>query len=56
MRLSVADKCNLRCFYYLPEGFKGFEEPAHWLRFDEIERVIGAFAELGVSRVRITGR
>jgi cyclic pyranopterin phosphate synthase len=55
VRLSVADKCNLRCFYCLPEGFKGFEEPGHWLRFDEIERVIGAFAELGVSRVRITG-
>ena len=55
LRLSVTDKCNLRCFYCLPEGFRGFEEPEHWLRFDEIERVIGAFAELGVSRVRITG-
>jgi cyclic pyranopterin phosphate synthase len=55
VRLSVTDKCNLRCFYCLPEGFKGFEEPEHWLRFDEIERVIGAFAELGVSRVRLTG-
>ncbi|MCK5481868.1 MAG: GTP 3',8-cyclase MoaA, partial [Gammaproteobacteria bacterium] len=38
-----------------PEGFKGFEEPQHWLRFDEVERVIGAFAELGVRRVRLTG-
>ncbi len=55
VRLSVTDKCNLRCFYCLPEGFKGFEEPGHWLRFDEIERVVGAFAELGVRRVRITG-
>ena len=55
LRVSVTDKCNLRCFYCLPEGFKGFEEPDHWLRFDEIERVIGAFAELGVSRVRLTG-
>ena len=55
VRLSVTDKCNLRCFYCLPEGFKGFEEPEHWLRFDEVERVIGAFAELGVNRVRLTG-
>jgi cyclic pyranopterin phosphate synthase len=55
VRLSVTDKCNLRCFYCLPEGFRGFEEPEHWLRFDEIERVIATFAELGVSRVRITG-
>ena len=55
VRLSVTDKCNLRCFYCMPEGFRGFEEPGHWLRFDEIERVIGAFAELGVSRIRLTG-
>ncbi len=55
LRLSVTDKCNLRCFYCLPEGFRGFEEPQHWLRFDEVERVIGAFAELGVRRVRLTG-
>jgi GTP 3',8-cyclase len=55
LRLSVTDKCNLRCFYCLPEGFRGFEEPERWLRFDEVERVIGAFAELGVSRVRLTG-
>jgi cyclic pyranopterin phosphate synthase len=55
VRLSVTDKCNLRCFYCLPEGFRGFEVPDNWLRFDEIERVISAFADLGVNRVRITG-
>lgn len=55
VRLSVTDKCDLRCFYCLPKGFKGFEEPDNWLSFDEIERVIGAFGVLGVSRVRITG-
>lgn len=55
LRLSVTDKCNLRCFYCLPKGFKGFEQPEHWLSFDEIERVIAAFAELGVARIRITG-
>lgn len=55
VRLSVTDKCNLRCFYCLPKGFKDFETPKNWLTFDEIERVIGAFAELGVKRVRLTG-
>ena len=55
VRLSVADKCNLRCFYCLPEGHTDFEQPDHWLTFDETERVIKAFAELGVARVRITG-
>lgn len=55
IRLSVTDKCNLRCFYCIPKGFNEFESPAHWLDFDEIERVIRAFAELGVGRVRLTG-
>jgi len=55
VRLSVTDKCNLRCFYCLPKGFRDFETPAHWLSFDEIERVISAFSELGVKRVRLTG-
>jgi len=55
IRLSVTDKCNMRCFYCLPKHFKNFEQPEHWLNFDEIERVIAAFAELGVARVRITG-
>lgn len=55
VRLSVTDRCDLRCSYCIPEGFKGFEEPEHWLTFDEIERLIGAFARLGVSRIRMTG-
>lgn len=55
LRLSVTDKCNLRCFYCMPKGFKDFEQPEDWLTFDEIERVIKAFTELGVARVRLTG-
>ncbi|MBS1147981.1 MAG: Elongator protein 3/MiaB/NifB, partial [Proteobacteria bacterium] len=55
VRLSVTDRCDLRCSYCMPEGFKGFEEPADWLTFDEIERLIAAFARLGVSRIRLTG-
>ncbi len=55
VRLSVTDKCNLRCFYCMPKGFKSFEDPANRLSFDEIERVIKAFGELGVHRVRLTG-
>ncbi|NOQ69014.1 MAG: GTP 3',8-cyclase MoaA [Gammaproteobacteria bacterium] len=55
LRLSVTDKCNLRCFYCMPKGFKDFEQQQDWLTFDEIERVIKAFTELGVARVRLTG-
>ena len=55
VRLSVTDKCNLRCFYCMPKSFNDFEQPEHWLSYDEIERVIKAFTELGVARVRLTG-
>ena len=55
LRLSVTDRCDLRCSYCLPKGHKEFEEPAHWLSFAEIERLVGVFAGLGVKRIRLTG-
>jgi cyclic pyranopterin phosphate synthase len=55
IRLSVTDRCDLRCFYCMPKGFHDFEVPEHWLSFDEIERVMAAFTTLGVRRVRLTG-
>src|SRR5210317_8792 len=55
VRVSVTDRCDLRCFYCLPQGFHDFEEPEHWLTFEEMERVVGAFMRLGVSRIRLTG-
>jgi cyclic pyranopterin phosphate synthase len=55
LRLSVTDRCDLRCSYCMPEGFKDFEEPEHWLTFEEIERLLAAFARLGLRRVRLTG-
>jgi cyclic pyranopterin phosphate synthase len=55
LRLSVTDRCNLRCFYCMPRGFADFEEPEAWLSFGEIERLVRIFAGLGVSKVRLTG-
>ena len=55
IRLSVTDRCDLRCFYCLPGDYRDFSEPEEWLSFDEIERIIRAFASLGVQRVRVTG-
>ncbi|MCR4301662.1 MAG: GTP 3',8-cyclase MoaA [Sulfuricaulis sp.] len=55
VRVSVTDRCDLRCTYCLPPGYHDFVEPEQWLTFDEIERVIRAFTELGVYRVRLTG-
>jgi cyclic pyranopterin phosphate synthase len=55
VRLSVTDRCDLRCSYCLPKGFDDFEEPGDWLSFDEMERALRAFAALGVKRIRLTG-
>lgn len=55
LRVSVSDRCDLRCSYCMPKHFKDFAEPAEWLSFSEIQRVVAAFAALGVSRVRLTG-
>jgi GTP 3',8-cyclase len=55
LRLSVTDRCDLRCNYCMPVGFSDYEVPENWLSFEEIERVINAFARLGVSSVRVTG-
>ncbi len=55
IRLSVTDRCDLRCFYCLPGDYRDFQEPEEWLTFDEIERIIRAFASLGVQRLRVTG-
>lgn len=55
LRVSVTDRCDLRCHYCLPKGFKDFQEPDEWLRYDEIARVVRAFSQLGTKRIRITG-
>ena len=55
LRLSVTDRCDLRCAYCMPAGFKDYEEPLHWLTFDEIERLAAVFARLGLKRIRLTG-
>ena len=55
VRISVTDRCNLRCRYCMPE--QGVEKMCHAdiLRFDEILRVIRALSALGVRKVRLTG-
>lgn len=55
LRVSLTDRCNLRCVYCMPE--KGVEKKYHEdiLRFEEVEKVITACAELGIRKVRFTG-
>lgn len=55
MRISITDRCNLRCTYCMPE--EGIENIGHEqiLSFEEIERVVKAAATLGIKKFRITG-
>ena len=53
LRISVTDRCDLRCTYCLPKGFKGFSVPKEWLSIEELARVASAFARLGTKRVRL---
>lgn len=55
LRISVTDRCDLRCQYCLPKGFSDFSEPEGWLSVAEIERIVTRFAALGVSHLRLTG-
>lgn len=55
LRLSVTDRCDLRCTYCMPPEFDDYRDPEHWLRFDELQRLCGIFVGLGVSRIRLTG-
>jgi cyclic pyranopterin phosphate synthase len=55
LRLSVTDRCNLRCAYCMPEQEYSWLPREDVLSFEEISRIVDAFAALGVDRVRITG-
>ncbi|MEJ2529431.1 MAG: GTP 3',8-cyclase MoaA [Gammaproteobacteria bacterium] len=55
LRLSVTDRCDLRCFYCIPKGFKDFTEPEDRVTLEEYIRLVRLFSELGVSKLRLTG-
>lgn len=55
LRLSVTDRCDFRCFYCIPKGFKDFTDPETRLSLEEYLRLVRIFSELGVSKVRLTG-
>ena len=54
MRVSITDRCDLRCIYCMPEGCEKVSM-AKRLTYEEIERVCRAAAGLGISRIKITG-
>lgn len=55
LRLSVTDKCNLRCQYCMPEEEYTWLSKADLLSFEELARLAGVFASLGVDKLRLTG-
>jgi molybdenum cofactor biosynthesis protein A len=55
VRLAVTDRCNLRCFYCMPEEGIRYLPKKQLLTFEEIERLISVLASFGISKVRLTG-
>ena len=55
LRISVTDRCNERCLYCMPEGYKGWAQKADHLTADEIVRVAEAACRLGFRKFRLTG-
>ena len=54
LRLSITDVCNFKCNYCLPDGYQ-CDSSRDFLSLNEIRLLVTSFAELGVSKIRITG-
>ncbi len=55
LRVSVTDRCNIRCFYCMPEHDVEFVKRGEILDFEEIERFVRIAVGLGIVKVRVTG-
>jgi cyclic pyranopterin phosphate synthase len=55
LRVSVTDRCNFRCQYCMPAEGLPWLERAEILSFEEIARLVGLLAEMGVGDIRLTG-
>ncbi|HEX4000867.1 MAG TPA: GTP 3',8-cyclase MoaA [Pirellulales bacterium] len=55
LRISVTDRCNLRCFYCMPTEVVQFKPRDELLSYEEIERFVRVVAGLGVNKIRLTG-
>jgi cyclic pyranopterin phosphate synthase len=55
LRISVTDRCNIRCFYCMPETGVKFQPRDQILSFEEIERFVRVAVTLGVRKLRVTG-
>jgi len=55
LRISITDRCNLRCVYCMPSGGVNLLRHEDILRYEELTRIVRVAASLGVRKVRITG-
>src|SRR5215472_2060308 len=55
LRVSVTDKCNLRCVYCMPEGGLPWLQRSDILTYEEIVEIVRAAALVGVRTIRLTG-
>jgi len=55
LRISVTDRCNLRCVYCMPQDGIDWKSKEEILTFEEIYRIARIFVELGVTKIRLTG-
>jgi len=55
LRISVTDRCNIRCFYCMPETDVQFVDRREILDFEEIERFVRIAVTLGITKLRVTG-
>ena len=55
LRISVTDRCNIRCFYCMPETDVHFVQRSEILDFEEIERFVRIAVTLGIRKLRVTG-
>jgi cyclic pyranopterin phosphate synthase len=55
LRISVTDRCNIRCFYCMPNENVAFRRRDELLSFEEIERLVRALVPLGIRKLRLTG-
>ncbi len=55
LRISVTDRCNIRCFYCMPAEYVQFKPRHEILTFEEIARFVAVVSQLGVNKLRLTG-
>jgi molybdenum cofactor biosynthesis protein A len=55
LRVAVTDRCNLRCFYCMPEEGINYLPRKELLTYEELLRLIEIFSQLGISKIRLTG-